>query len=520
MVATCKETCSPGSTCCETRKTPLPVTVVNGTPSSGKTSLLQHIAQSADGLRIALLINNGISENSVESNASSSDWASVLVRLEDGCICCTSRDTLIDELLKLSGNPAIDYCVVESAGVCDPTAIAEVFECIIKDSEESSNESGDDIPLSKLVCLDNMVTVLDANNFSSYLSLRETAVQQWGSGFVHESEQRVAEVLANQLEFANVIVVNKCDLVTKSESQRVCSAIRAFNSNAKVFETSHSKVDCKRIIGTETFTFENTIAGKRWLLELRDIEEETASNENLTNSVSPHHVSSLVYRRRRPFDPKRFAAAAVQLARMGNTILRSCGFVWLATKNEGYAEWSQTGVVWSLNPGGLWLCATPREQWPSESEEFLENLQKDMHPDPMIGDRRQELVFLGQAMESERISSLLDECLLSTEEMKSGAEAWKELDDPFGIWDFSDDVDEEQEHDTDENRTPSNSKKCKCCKSGGGKTEEVVCVQDGILEKTVHESEAKRNPILSEKRAANESVPAEVDRPGKKKKTM
>lgn len=384
----------------------LPVTLLSGFVGSGKTVLLNQILKKANGLRIAALINNASSNES--TNAPNGETEDV-VHLENGCICCTLRGRFIEELQKLAKNTSIDYCIVVSSGAAEPMCIAESFD---DDEDENGNPHA---PLSEYAYIDTMVTLLDAQRFPADLTTHTSARDRAGDAL--GAARKVPELLAEQLEFANVIVVNNCDHQDGDTQQRICGAVRAYNSTATVLHA----VKPTDVIATQSFSFETTSAGKRWLSELRDAVGKSGD--------------AFVYRRRRPFDPRRFATAAVKLARMGASILRGKGFVWLATKNEGYAEWSQVGVFWNLEPGGRWLCETPREEWPDDPD-FAEMVRKDMHEDPAIGDRRQELVFIGQGMEVKKVEGVLDECLLTDEEMKGGVAKWKEMVDPFGDWEF------------------------------------------------------------------------------------
>lgn len=446
------------------RKGPLPVTVLSGFLGSGKTSLLKHILANAGGLRIAALVNDLAAVNIDGSTVLSLGNACEVVQLENGCICCTLRDNLLDSLLQLSQNTAIDYCIVESTGVAEPMPVAEVFTLTVGDAEDVNGNYLGDIPLSKFARLDSMVTLVDAKNFPSDLASRATARQRWGkdAGDDDEADRDIAEILADQLEFANVVVVNKCDLVSEEDAKHVCAAVRAFNVDAVVVRAEHAKTSVRSVVDTGAFSFEKAALSKRWLTDLRADEENGSGNvsANVQHESELEHfgISSAVYRERRPFDPKRFAVAAVKLARMGMALLRSKGFVWLASKNEGYGEWNQVGVVWSLNPGGRWLCETPRDEWPSQDEEFVQKVEKDMHEDPSIGDRRQEMVFIGQALQKDEIFELLDGCLLTDKEMHDGPGEWTKLVDPFGKWDFSLDSESESDIDGDDSGSASAKK--------------------------------------------------------------
>ncbi len=475
---------------------------------------MKHILANAGELRVAVLVNDVASIGTAGSTFVSLEKASEVVQLENGCICCALRDDLLHALLRMAQNTAIDYCVVESPGVSEPMPVAEVFELTTGDAEDVDGNHIGDVPLSKFARLDTTVTVVDAKNFSSDLTSRSTARQRWGknAGDDAEADRDVAEILADQLEFANVVIVNKCDLIPEEEAKRVCAAIRAFNVDAVVLTTEHSKATFKSVVNTGVFSFAKAVQAKRWLADLRAEEGRTEGkideNKELKVEDEQFSISSAVYRRRRPFHPKRFAVASVKFARMGNALLRSKGFVWLATKREGYGEWSQSGVVWSLKPGGRWFCATPRDEWPSQDTEFVEKVMQDMHEDPAIGDRRQELVFIGQGLRKDEVFNILDGCLLTDEEMAGGVEAWTKLVDPFGEWDFSLESGIESDDNNDDAHLDHTDSGVACTGVADQGTESNE--QSGDIIQVQHEGEAANMSNLSEKRGVSEGDDQEV----------
>lgn len=410
------------------REGALPVTLLSGFLGAGKTTLLKRLLQNSDGLRIGALVNDVSAVNIDGAMVVSMDRAQQVVQLENGCICCTLQESFVESLLEMSQNKTIDYCVVESTGVSEPRPVAEAFTFAVGEEQDEDGKKIEQSPLSKFVRLDTCVTVVDAKNFPETLEKEESARERWGEEG-SEAERNVAEILADQLEFADVVIVNKCDLVNEAQAKKVSNAVRGFNVGARIIQATQSNVAVSDVVGTNLFDLEKAESDSRWL---SDINKETAPKSELDE----FGISSIVYRRRRPFHAERFAKAADELAAFGSALLRSKGNVWLASKNEGYAEWSQTGVTWSITPGGYWYIDIPKEKWGITDPEFVRKVEADMVDDPKIGDRRQELVFIGQGLKEREIIDLLDQCLLNDEEMEDDSK-WSKFPDPFGKWDFS-----------------------------------------------------------------------------------
>lgn len=448
------------------REGPLPVSLLSGFLGSGKTTLLKHLLQNADGLRIGALVNDVAALNIDAKLVAKEDKAKALVELENGCICCTLRDPLMEHLVKLSQDKNLDYCIIESTGVAEPAPVAEAFTLPAGEALGEDGEPIGDVPLSEFVKLDTCVTVVDAKNFPDDLETRKKAADRWkDTEELAEGERDIAEIMAEQLEFADVIILNKCDLVTEDQAARISGAVRAFNVNAPILKALNSAVNMSEVVSTGKFDIEAATQNSAWMAEMSK-EPKVDENGNPRSELEEFGISSTVYRRKRPFHPERFDVAAGKLAEMGNALLRSKGFVWLATRQEGFGQWSQTGAVWTLKTGGRWLSATPRDEWPSTEPTFVEAAEKLMDPDPVIGDRRQEMVFIGQGLREKEIVDMMDSCLLTDEEMKLGPEKWiEEFCDEFEVWDFDPedpcgdgdcdidhnlDVDVEYEDDSDE----------------------------------------------------------------------
>lgn len=437
----------------------LPVTVLSGFLGAGKTSLLKHILKNKDGLRVAAIVNDMAAVNIDAAMVVSTDTANKVIQLENGCICCTLRDSLLEEVLRLVELPDIDYVVVESTGVSEPLPVAETFTFAVGDEEDSEGNVVGEVTLDRYAKLDTMVTVVDARNFPTDMSTLAKARERWGDKVEEDDDRNVTELLVDQIEFANIVLLNKCDLVSKEDIARVRSAVRALNRDVEIIECSFGNVPLEKLVNTNRFSFEKAAESKGWLTDLRAHAAGAKQIAPVKSELEEFGISSIVYTKRRPMHPGRFALAAVRLADLGFKLLRSKGFVWLASKNQGYGEWSQAGAIWSLTPGGRWLCETPRNNWPSQEPDFVERVAKDMDPDPSVGDRRQEIVLIGQHMDVGHVTALLDGCLLTDEEYAGGPGKWANLNDPFGEWDFTPepDIDDDGE---EEEQEPGHSHDC------------------------------------------------------------
>lgn len=380
----------------------LPVTVLSGFLGAGKTTVLNHILRNRDGLRVAVIVND-MSEINIDAQLVERGDARLdrtqekLVEMSNGCICCTLREDLMEQVSELSAERKYEYLLIESTGIGEPMPVAATFAY--------GDESGKS--LSDVTRLDTMVTVVDAASFFSHLQSRDD-LTVLGLAAGPSDDRTIVDLLVDQIEFADTVILNKTDLISADELQRVEMVIRSLNRDAQIVRAEFGAVDPRLVLNTGRFDFERASQSAGWAKELAG---------GHVPETEEYGISSFVYRRDRPFHPVRFHDC---IRREWEGVLRSKGFFWLASRPRIAGSWSQAGGSCRTEPAGFW--ATQGADGRLISSEVA----------PIKG--KQEIVLIGIDMDEDSLTQMFDACLLDDHELAAGEESWKAFEDPFSPW--------------------------------------------------------------------------------------
>lgn len=386
----------------------IPVTVLSGYLGSGKTTVLNHVLHNRDGLKVAVIVNDmsevNIDADLVRGEGSLSRTDEKLVEMSNGCICCTLREDLVQEVQKLAQENRFDYILIESTGISEPVPVAQTF---VYPDEVSG------VQLSDLARLDCMVTVVDANRFWKDFSSGQSLLDR-KEALGEEDTREVVDLLIDQVETCDVLLLNKCDLVSEDELAKVEGILHKLQPSAKIIRTVKGKVAPAEILNTGLFDFEKSSQAPGWIQELQKEEHVPETDE--------YGISSFVYRRRRPFHPERLAAF---MSYWPEEVVRAKGIAWLAVREDVAASLSQAGPSIQFGPAGYWVAALTEQ----EQQELIQS-EPDVQRkwDGVWGDRMTELVMIGIGMEQSLIERELDDCLLTDQEMQLD---WSTFNNPL-----------------------------------------------------------------------------------------
>lgn len=392
----------------------LPVTVLSGFLGAGKTTLMNHVLNNRQGLRVAVIVND-MSEVNIDADlirnggANLSRTDETLVEMTNGCICCTLRGDLLKEVRALAEEERFDYLLIESTGISEPLPVAATFNF-----EDEDGES-----LAQVARLDTMVTVVDAANLLKDYSSTDF-LRARGESLGEEDRRTLVDLLVEQIEFADVIVLNKIDAATPAQREAARKIVRALNPDADMIETDFARIAPERILNTGRFDLEKAQQNPIWAKELYGFADHVPETEE-------YGITSFVYRARKPFHPEKFHTF---INSDWPGVIRAKGHFWLATRPDWVGELSMAGTIARNGAMGFWWAAVPPHRWPNHPH-WRKTLAENWHE--IYGDRRQEIVFIGSGLDIAALRRRLDACLVEGGEAMN-VDAWKELRDPFPHW--------------------------------------------------------------------------------------
>ena len=392
----------------------LPVTVLSGFLGAGKTTVLSHILNNRENKKVAVIVNDmseiNIDASMVNNEVSLNHSEEKLVEMSNGCICCTLREDLLLEVNKLAKDKKFDYLVIESTGISEPLPVAETFTF--------ADEKG--VSLSDVARLDTMVTVVDAFNFlKDYDDAKY--LQDTGESLGEDDERSVADLLVDQVEFSDVILISKIDLVDQSDLHKLKGILRSLNTTAKIIPITKGQVEIDDVLNTGLFNFDKAQEAPGWLKEMRG---------DHTPETEEYGISSFTFVARRPFYPDKFYEFVHNTNKFGK-LIRSKGYFWLGSRLEYAGQWSQAGGIARYGFAGMFWKSVPKQNWPTDEESL--NIIKQNWEEP-FGDMRQELVFIGQGLDKDAMIGALENCLVTEDDLLKGEEFWTTLNDPFPPW--------------------------------------------------------------------------------------